>query len=169
MRGEGIKSAPSALRISGLLERALILSAPHGDRSARIEARCVPLSHSFYWAGELPFRLAGMRIGRREIGCRPQFVRTHCRAPSFRPRRIISSLPVTREEASRLGAALKPRPKPTLVRVVLFRIGRIVEQHGQLDTTVPKLRKIGRAAISWIEIGSCIVRRKQDQRVQEFL
>jgi len=49
----------------------------------------------------------------------------------------------------------------------LFRVHGIVEQHRQLDAAVSKLGKILLGWIRGIEIGSRIVRRKQDQRVQE--
>ena len=54
-------------------------------------------------------------------------------------------------------------------RVSSLRISRVIEQDGQLDDAMPKLREVRRVAITWIQVRGGIVRRKQDQRVEEFL
>ena len=54
-------------------------------------------------------------------------------------------------------------------RVSSLRISRVIEQDGQLDAAMPKLREVRRVAITWIQVRGGIVRREQDQRVEEFL
>ena len=49
---------------------------------------------------------------------------------------------------------------------VLLRIAGIVEQHGELDAPVPKLREVRFRRVSGIEGGSRVVRRKEYERVQ---
>src|SRR4030095_7376594 len=58
---------------------------------------------------------------------------------------------------------------PDTPKTSSLRIRRIVEQHRQLDTSMSKLREVGRVAICWIEVGGRVVRRKKNQRIQKFL
>ena len=48
-------------------------------------------------------------------------------------------------------------------------VRRIVEQHCQLDAAVPELREVFSIAVARIKIRRRIIRRKQNQRSQEFL
>src|SRR5713101_4313522 len=52
---------------------------------------------------------------------------------------------------------------------VSFRIARIIEQDRQLDAAMAGLRKACRAAITRIEIGRRIIRRKKNQRIEKRL
>jgi hypothetical protein len=61
--------------------------------------------------------------------------------------------------------------KPVLFRSlwsgVLFLLGRIVEQDGQLDAAVAKLWEEWRRTIPRIQIGGGIVRREEHQRIEK--
>src|SRR6185369_2015241 len=49
----------------------------------------------------------------------------------------------------------------------LLRIGRVVEERAQLDAAMPELREVKGVPIARIKVRGSIVRRKDNQRVQE--